>query len=65
MVSTSNEKFLTLKAAAFELGLPYFKVQRAAKDGLIPVHRLFNSRRLVLLSEVTAVMKAPRKGGVK
>jgi excisionase family DNA binding protein len=52
-----TEPFLTLKDAAERLNLPYFKLQRAAKRGLIPTHRLLNSRPLVRLSEIEGAMK--------
>ena len=56
-------ELLTFKEAAGQLGLPYFKIQRAAARGLIPHYRLFNSRKLVRLSEVVAVIDASRRGG--
>jgi hypothetical protein len=62
---TSQATLITLRAAAEQLGLPYFKLQRAAKAGLIPTYRLYNSRALVRLSEVVAVIEASRKGGAE
>ena len=53
-----NHKLLTLKQAAFELGLPYFKVQRAARVGLFPTYKLFNSRSLVRLADIEAALRA-------
>jgi excisionase family DNA binding protein len=49
-----TEKYITMKQAAFFLGLPYWKIQRAVKAGQLPSYQLFNSRRLVRLSEVEA-----------
>jgi hypothetical protein len=61
----SPEKLLTLKQAAEALGLPYFKLQRAARVGLIPTYQVLNSRKLVRLPEVVAVIEASRQGGTK
>jgi hypothetical protein len=58
-----TEKLLTYKAAAEALGVPYFKVQRAAAAGCFPTYCIFNGRRLVKLSEVLAVIDATREGG--
>ena len=57
------ETLITLKRAAESLGLPYFKIQRAARAGLIPTYSVYNSRRLVRLSEVVAVINGTRQGG--
>jgi hypothetical protein len=57
------EKLLTIKAAAAALGLPTFKVNRAARAGLIPTYTLLNSRRLVRLSEIIAVINSTRSEG--
>ena len=57
------EPLVTLKDAAEYLGLPYFKVQRASRNGLIPTYFVYNSRRLVRLSEVVAVINGTRQGG--
>lgn len=57
------EALITLKEAAATLGLPYFKLQRAARAGLMPTYFVYNSRRLVRLSEVVAVINSSRQGG--
>lgn len=57
------ESLLTLKAAAQKLGLPIFKVTRAAKAGIFPSYTLFNRRKLVRLSEVIAAIEQSRSGG--
>lgn len=57
------EPLVSLKQAAEALGLPYFKVQRAARDGIIPTYFVYNSRRLVRVSEVLAIINASRRGG--
>ena len=57
------EKLLTFRATADSLGVPYYKVQRAARAGILPTYRLLNGRRLLKLSEVAAVIDATREGG--
>lgn len=61
----NSNRLLTLKEAAYELNLPYYKIQRAAKRGDIATYRLFNSRPLVRLSEIFAVIEASKVGGTK
>lgn len=61
--TASVEQLRTIKQAAATLGLPYFKLARAIKKGLIPYYTLCNSRRLVRVSEVLAVIDASRAGG--
>lgn len=65
MFDNPPEKLFTIQQAADILGLPHFKLDRAARAGLIPTYRVFNSRRLVRLSEVIAAIEATRKGGVR
>jgi hypothetical protein len=57
------EKLLTYRAVSDALGIPYFKIQRAAKAKLFPTYRLLNGRRLLRLSEVIAAIEATRDGG--
>jgi hypothetical protein len=57
--SRNPDRLLTLKQAAESLGLPYFKLQRAARAGLIPTYRLLNSRRYVKLRDILERMAAP------
>jgi hypothetical protein len=57
------EKLLTFRAAADALGIPYYKIQRAASAGLLPTYRLLNGRRLLKLSDLRAVIDATREGG--
>jgi predicted site-specific integrase-resolvase len=56
-----TEPFRTYKEAAGILNVPYYKVQRGAKRGLFPVHRLYNGRPLVLVSEIQQAMKKNKK----
>lgn len=60
-----HSKFLTLKQAAGETGLPYHKLQRAAKRGLIPTYRIMDGRPLVRVSDIVATLEASKKGGDK
>jgi hypothetical protein len=52
------EPYVTLQAAAEAFHLPKFKVQRAARLGLIPTYTFYNKRKLVRISEVAAAFKA-------
>ena len=51
------EKFVSMKEAARRLGVGYHLVRRAVKDGVIPHHTLYGSKKFLLLSEVVAAMK--------
>ena len=62
-VSPVIEKLVTLRDAAIALGVPGFKVTRAAKAGTFPTYTLFNERKLVRLSEVIAAIEASKRGG--
>ena len=59
-----HEPLITIKEAAEALGLPTWKLRRAAKQGMIPTYRILNSRKLVKLSEVVAEIETTRQGGV-
>lgn len=63
MEQSKAEPLRTVKQAAAELGIPYFKLARAVKEGLVPSYTLYNSRRLVRVSEIVAVIEATRDGG--
>jgi hypothetical protein len=56
------EPFLTLIVVANLLGLPVFKIRRAAKQGLFPTYSFLNGRKLARLSEVEAAIKRTRSG---
>lgn len=58
-----EERFYCYKEAAGILGVPYSKIQRAAKRGLFPTYTLHNSRPLVRISEIIAAMKPSTDGG--
>ncbi|MEZ0214623.1 MAG: helix-turn-helix domain-containing protein [Xanthobacteraceae bacterium] len=53
---TAMEPLLTYQEAASKLGLPYFKIQRAARQGLLPTYRLLNGRRYVKVSDIQSRM---------
>jgi hypothetical protein len=57
------EPLLTIKEAAKRLGLPTFKIGRAAKLGIFPVYTLYNKRKLVRLSEIIGAIERSRSGG--
>jgi len=65
--STTNplEPFITLGVAAKILGIPAFKMRRAAADGILPVYTVHNRRKLCRLTEVIAVIESSRQGGVR
>jgi excisionase family DNA binding protein len=48
------DKLMTYKQASDYLGLPYFKIQRAAARGDIPSYSIMNGRRYVKLSDIEA-----------
>lgn len=52
------DRLLTLKQAAELTGLPYFKIQRAVKNGMLPSYKLFNNRKYVKLRDIHEVMNA-------
>lgn len=52
----STTRVLTFRQAAAELNVPYFKIQRAAKAGLIPTYSFLNSRMYVRLDDIQALM---------
>ena len=54
------EHNLTMKQAAYKVGIPYWKIQRAAKSGLLPTYQLLNSRRYVRISDIERVLTASR-----
>ncbi len=66
MMNTSlppPEPLLTLKDIATRLGLPTFKVTRAASLGVFPTYFMLNKRKLARLSEVVAAIERSRVGG--
>jgi hypothetical protein len=62
--SVTHEILVPIKIAAAHFGLPYWKLLRAVKSGLIPSYMPFNSRRLVYLSEISAYICSTRSRGM-
>ena len=56
------ERLYTIKDAASHFGVPYFKMQRAVKRGIIPGYRFFNSRMLVRLSDIEKAVRRVNSG---
>ncbi|WP_147818168.1 hypothetical protein [Methylobacterium sp. WL9] len=52
------EPYLTFRQAASTLNVPYFKIQRAAKLGLIPTYKILNSRAYVKSSDIKKLMRS-------
>jgi hypothetical protein len=52
------DQLRTFKDAAAALRIPYFKIQRAARAGIIPTYGLLNSRKYVKLCDILALMSA-------
>lgn len=46
------DQLRTFRDAADKLGIPYFKIQRAAQRGLIPTYSILNARRYVTLRDI-------------
>lgn len=57
-----GEPPVTFAAAAKELGLPLWKLRRAAKAGTFPTYRLHDTRALCFVDEIRAAILASRKG---
>jgi hypothetical protein len=55
---TPPEQFISIKECAEQLGLRYFKLQRAVRANLVPSYTLLNSRKLVRLSEVVVAIES-------
>lgn len=61
--SSKPEKLHTIREAADYVGAKDWQIRRAIGRGLIPYFAPFNSRRLVRLSDVLALVEGSRKGG--
>jgi hypothetical protein len=59
----SDEKYLTVKETATKLGLKPWQIHRAIARGLIPFYTFYTRRKLLLESEVRAVVSGSRIGG--
>lgn len=52
------DQLRTYRDAAAALRIPYFKVQRAARAGIIPTYSILNSRKYVKLRDILDLMSA-------
>lgn len=52
------DRLRTYRDAAEALRLPYFKIQRAARAGIIPTYSILNSRKYVRLRDILALIAA-------
>ncbi len=52
------DRLRTFKEAADALGIPYYKIQRAARNGLVPTYGILNGRRYVTLRDLLDRMSA-------
>ncbi|WP_054144601.1 hypothetical protein [Bosea sp. AAP35] len=53
-----TDRLITYKQAAEAIGLPYFKIQRAAARGVIPTYSILNGRKYVKLRDIEALIQA-------
>ena len=58
------EQLWTLNRIAETLGVPLFKIRRAAKAGQFPVYFIGNRRKLARFSEVLVAIERSRTGAV-
>lgn len=56
------DPLLSIKDAADRVGAKYWQLLRAVQSGRVPYFQPFNSRKLVRLSDVVAVIEASRSG---
>lgn len=54
----SNERLVTVKAAAEKTNLEYRSLLAAVKNGLIPYYQVGASRRMVFVTEVLSIIKS-------
>lgn len=57
------DHLLSIKEAADRVGAKYWQLLRAVQSGRVPYFQPYNSRKLVRLSDVLAVIEASKKGG--
>jgi hypothetical protein len=57
------QQLCPIKKAAALLGRPYWQVQRAVRDRLVPSYTFLNGRRLVRPSEILDFIERTREGG--
>ncbi|WP_157014357.1 hypothetical protein [Mesorhizobium xinjiangense] len=52
------DQLRTYRDAAAALRIPYFKIQRAARAGIIPTFSILNSRKYVKLRDILELLSA-------
>jgi hypothetical protein len=52
----SADPLLTFRQAAMTAGVPYWKIQRAAKTGVLRTYKLLNSRQYVRMSDIARLL---------
>ena len=57
--------FYSMKEVAERLGVPLWKVRRAAKSGLLPTYTFYDQKKYLLLAEVEAIILRSRDGGAR
>ncbi len=57
--------FYSMKEVAERLGVPLWKVRRAAKSGLLPTYTVYDKKKYLLLAEVEAIILQSREGGAR
>lgn len=57
-----KEKYLTVKAAAAQLGLKPWQIHRAIAGGEIPSYSFHTKRKLVFVSEIRSCILKSRTG---
>ena len=50
------DKLRTFRNAAEAMNLPYFKVQQAAKKGVIPTYSFLNGRKYVRVRDIELIL---------
>lgn len=57
------DPLLSIKDAADRVGAKYWQLLRAVQRGRVPYFQPYNSRKLVRLSDVLALIEASKRGG--
>ena len=52
------DQLRTYRDAAAALRIPYFKIQRGARAGIIPTYSILNGRKYVRLRDILELMSA-------
>jgi hypothetical protein len=63
MVDT--KRYATIREASEQVGIPIWKLHRAARMGQLQTYAFFNSRKLVCLTELIALIESKKVGSAK